>query len=165
VKRKLTILAFVVATIVAALVISSSRGIKTTVFFSQPYAQTNGPMLKLTFDVTNTANRAVFLQVAAIERHSTSAWLSDTQALPADTFLTLGKVGANGNARLSFELLHEPVRTRLRVVVCPDATAVQKAQFAMHRLWANVRGQAQHKQLWIGNLAVPSYQVVTPEIP
>ena len=122
-------------------------------------------MLKLTFDVTNTADRAVFLQVAAIERYSTPAWISDTQALPAGTFRTLGKVGTNAKARLSFELPHDLASTRLQVLVSPDATVVQKAQFAMLRLWANMRGLGQHKQLWFGNLAVPSYQVVTPEIP
>src|SRR5262245_44636410 len=150
---------------VVAVVISSSRGAKTTVFFSPPRAETNGPMLKLTFDITNTAARSVFLSVAAIERRSTSSWLSDTQAFAANTFLTLGKVGADATARLSFELLHEPGPTRLRVLVSPDATAVQKAQFAMQRLWMNVRDQGQFKQLWFSNLAVPSYQVVTPEIP
>ncbi len=168
VKRKLAILAMVVVAMVLAVVCISSRGTKTKVFFSPPIAETNGAtpsMLKLTFEVTNTAARAVFLQVAAIERQNASGWLSDTQALPADTFRTLGKVGANGTARLSCELPHAPVPTRLRVLVSPDATVLQKAQFALRRFWGNVQGQGQYKQLWFSNLAIPSYQVLTPEIP
>ena len=120
--------------------------------------------LKVTFHVTNTASRAVSLQVAAIERNSASAWIADTQALPINTFRTFGKVGANGTAQLSFELPHEPVPTSLRVLVSPDATTVQKAQFALRRFWANFRGQGQYKQFWFDNLAVPTYQVITPEI-
>src|SRR5438105_1934649 len=125
--------------ILVALVVSSARRAPTTVSFSTAQAQTNGtmpPTLKVTFYVTNTASRAVLLQVAAIERNSASAWIADRQALPANTFRAFGKVGANGTAKLSFDLAHDPVPTRLRILISPDATTVQKAQFALRRLWA-----------------------------
>ena len=157
----------ILATIFVALIVALLLPTKTTVAFSAPQAETNGttfPMRKVAFYVTNTASRAVFLQVAAIERNTASAWLADTQALPANTFRALGKVGPNATVRLSFELSHETVPTRLRVLVSPDATTVQKAGFALRRFWANFRGQGTYKQLWFHNLAVPSYQVVTPEI-
>ena len=72
---------------------------------------------------------------------------------------------ANGTAKLSFDLAHDPVPTKLRILISPDATTVQKAQFTLRRLWANFRGQGQYKQLWFHNLAVPTYEVITPEIP
>ena len=168
VKRKLIILGVVMVTILVAIVVSSVPRTQSTVFFSSAQAATNAtmpPTLKATFYVTNTANRAVFLQIAAIERHRDSAWIADTQALPTNTFRAFGKVGAHGTVQLSFELPHDPVPTRLRVLVSPDATTVQKAQFALCRLWANFRGEGQYKQLWFRNLAVSTYQVITPEIP
>ena len=154
--------------VLVALMVNSARRTRPTVFFSTAQAETNGtisPILKATFYATNRASRAVFLQVAAIERHRGSAWMADTQALPTNTFRTFGKVHAHNTAQLSFELPHDPVPTRLRVLVSPDATIVQKAHFALRRLWANFRGQGQYKQLLFRNLAVPTYQVITPEIP
>jgi len=167
-KCKLVILVMVVTAILIVSITNSSVGTKNTISFSKPRAETNGttrPSLKVSFDVTNTASRLVFLQVAAIERRSASAWLADTQAIPAHTYRTLGTVGPHGTARLSFELACEQATTRLRVSVSPSATPVQKTQFALCRLWANLRGQGNYKQLWFSDLVVPTYEVVSPELP
>jgi hypothetical protein len=169
VKRKLTILGIVLATaLLAMIVLLSIPTPRPPVFFSTAEAQTiesPPPMRKVTFYATNTASRPVFLQVAAIETNSGSTWIADTQALPAQTFRTLGKVKASETARLSVELPLGPVRNRLRVLVSPDATILQKTQFAVRRLWANLRGQGNHRQLWVDKLAIPAYEIVTPEIP
>lgn len=158
---------FVAMALIAVLIISSFPP-KAAVFFSTGELQaieSTPPMRRVAFHVTNTASRPVFLQVAAIETNSGSAWMPDTQALPANTFRTLGRVGANETARLSIGLPQEPVRSRLRVLASPDATTVQKVRFALRRLFANLRGQGNHKQLWFDKLAIPTYEVVTPEIP
>jgi len=169
VKRMLAILIIAVVTLVAAVIISSCHAPNTTVFFSSPVVATNGTtfqQLKLTYDVTNKAARAVFLEVAAVERHSSAGWVADTQVLAAHEFGTLGRVGANGIARLSYQFPYQPgSQTRLRVSVAPEATAVQKAHIALQKLWANLRGQGHYKPLWFTTLFVPSYEVTTPGTP
>jgi hypothetical protein len=169
VKRKLTILGIALGTaLVAMLVILAIPATRPSVFFSAAEAQTiesPPPTRKVTFYATNTASRPVFLQVAAIETNSGPTWIADTQALPAQTFRTLGRVKASETARLSVVLPLGPGRSRLRVLVSPDATILQKTQFAVRRLWANLRGQGNHRQLWVDKLAIAAYEVVTPEIP
>jgi len=166
-KRKLIILGIVVVTMLVILVVVSLLPTESTVFFSTAQAETNGttpPMLKVAFYVTNTAGRAVFL-LAAIERNRNSVWLADTQSFPAGSWRPFGKVEPNDTARLSFEFPHEVVQTRLRVLVAPEATTLQKTQSALRRLWKKSRSQGNYKQLWLDDLFVPTYEIVTPEIP
>jgi|ERR1035441_60123 hypothetical protein len=175
-KLKVIILLIVAVVILVALGVSSLGRTQPRVSLSTVQVVTNGVMpsplahtkpneiwMKITFYVTNTASRAVALQVAAVERKSGSLWNADTQALPVHHFSELGKVGANETTECSYVLPYEPEPSRLRVLVSPDATTAQIAQFAMSRFWANVRGQGHYKQFWFSNLVVPSYQVLTPE--
>lgn len=168
-RRKLIILLVMIATILVVVVVSSLLPTKTAVSFSRAETQRvqspTGPALKVTFTVTNSAGRWVFLQVAAIETNNGSGWIADTRALPARSFDTLGRVAARETARLSVVIPPGPAPSRLRVLVSPSATTVQKGRFALSRLWANWFGQANHKELWIKNLAIPTCEVVSPEIP
>lgn len=166
VKRTRAILLAVGVTIVIAVGFAAFGGTKTTVYFSLPQTdRTTNPTLKVTFAVTNTANQEVHLFLLAVERQSGSPWIHDWRACPhSDTLRMLGKVGANATGEISAELPDEPAPTRLRVVVQPGATAVQKARHAMRTLWARVRGQRQYQQFWFQNLAAPSYEIITPEI-
>lgn len=186
-KRNQAILAIVIAAILVAAVVSSSRQTKpsasssrtVTIFFSQAETQIvhstigpgllPGPRLQATFSVTNTAGRSVVLQVAAIERNDGSGWMADTQAIAANTFLNFGDVEARATARISFVIPSaipaEPMPSRLRVLVSPNATTVQQSGIALRRLRDNWSGRAKHKELWLDNLFIPTYEIVTPEIP
>lgn len=157
-----------VLVLVFAWLLTSARQPPERISFSksQPAGKGQLPLtVKTAFDVTNSAPRAVFLQVVAIERHRESGWITDTQALPANTFRTLGKVKAGGIAHLSFELPQDSAPSRLCVSVAPDATVLQTARFALLRGWETIRGRAHYRQFWVNNLAVPSYRIMTPEIP
>jgi len=172
VKRKWVIVAVLMGTIAIVLIVNSSRQTKPTIAFSPAERQSQQSAiglttLKVAFYVTNTASGWVFLQVAAFETNNGTAWIADTEVLPAKTFRTLGKVGAHETVRLSvaFDVSREPVRSRFRVLVSQEATAVQKGQLAFRRFWANVRGQGKFKEFWVSNLGVGAYEVVTPEIP
>jgi hypothetical protein len=167
VKRTLAILIITVVMLVAALVISSFSAPKVTVFCSSPVVTANGtrfPQVHLTLDVTNQAARAVILNVVAVERHFSTGWVAD---MPYPHIpLLLGNVPANSTLRLSsYDFPYEPVPTRLRVSVELEATPFQKAQFALGRLWTNLRGRGHYKQFWITNLTVPSYEITTTETP
>jgi hypothetical protein len=171
VKRKWIIAGIVIATIAIALIVAS-RQTKPVVTFSSVERQSvqstiGSTTLKVAFYVTNTASGWVILQVAAFETNNGTAWIADTEVLAAKTFRTLGRIGPQEVKRLSvaFDVSREPVRTRLRVLVSQEATSLQKGQLALRRFWANVRGQGKFKEFWVGNLGVPAYEVVTPEIP
>jgi len=171
VKRKWIIAGIVIATIAIAAIVTSRQATPIITFSPaerQSLQSTVGlTTLKVALYVTNTASGWVFLQAAAFETNNGTAWIADTEVLSAKTFRTLGKVGAHETVRLSvaFDVSREPVRSRLRVLVSQEATSLQKGQLALRRFWANVRGQGKFKEYWVGNLGVPAYEVVTPEIP
>jgi len=163
--RKLIIPVIALAATIAVILVLLTLPDERTVFFSTAQADTNATQVKLRFYATNTAARGVALQVCAIERKDGSVWLADTQAHPANTFGSLGSLEARGHKQLTFQFPYAPGQTRLRVLVSPRATTLQKARFALRRWWANVRGQATHKRFWFSNLAVPTYEVIGPETP
>lgn len=170
VKRTLSILLIVVLTMVLiAVVVSSLRQKDIPVSFSQVEIQdTNspvifGPALKVTFYATNSGKRLIELDVRAVETNGGTSWVADTHTQPTNALAYLGIVRAREAVQVSFVLPREPVRTRLRIDVSPEATMLQKTQSAFRRWWANLRGKEHYKQFWFGNLVIPTYEVVTPE--
>ncbi len=154
-----------VAALVVTILLCPSKDTRVTVSFSPAHVEiTNGTSMRVTFEVTNTAGRTVYLQVAAIQRQGASGWVADTNTLPTGMWDPLGNVGAQRTIRVTYEMPYRPMRTRLQVLVAPQATPVQKAQFALRRLWADVRYRRHYTQFWFGDsLAIPSYRVLTPE--
>lgn len=169
-KRKLFILLMVFVVILIAVAISSLRRKEAHVSFSRLETQQvklqgpYGPRVRaIVFYATNSANRPVYLQVSAIETNGASGWVADTNALPAHTYWTIGPIGPRQPDRVSFDLPNEPGPTRLRILVSPEGTILQKTRFAVERWWANLRGKEHNKHFWFDYGFVATYEVVTPE--
>jgi hypothetical protein len=166
---KITIILTAVIVAVVGFILIPSRPEKR-ILISSPTSELVGVGIGafewVSFQVTNTSNHRVFLQLAAIETKTNGQWKIDPNMHPMGFYGGIGRVEVGQTKKFVAEVAQgNGVSMRFRVLVSEDATGYQKAKFALQRRYSNLRYKTKFDKFWFDDLFCPAYELVTSETP